>query len=118
MRSISSRNVHGLRRLPSARRWAALPAVALVLASIVTATSAGATSPGGLCSGGPIASGTYRSLTVTGVCFIPDQETVTVTGNLTVARESVRVERRIEIGVREKVLGTVSASLQEVFAAA
>lgn len=81
-----------VRRLRSSKavRWLAVPATAAMIAMMmVTATAAAASAHQAperrVCKGGPIASGAYRSLTITGVCFIPDNETVTVYGDLTVA---------------------------------
>lgn len=52
---------------------------------VATAGAANASTRSFTCTGGPIASATYRSLTVTGNCWIPDKETVVVKHNLTVA---------------------------------
>ncbi len=57
----------------------------LVLGSgMVNVATADAAPSGATCMGGNIPAGTYRSLTITGVCFIPDG-VVTVHGGLTVA---------------------------------
>jgi hypothetical protein len=76
-----------LHRKPSRRRGpVALAAIVLAVAStLATASAASASAPRGVCTGGAIEPGTYRSLTVTGVCWFVDQTTVTVEGNLTVA---------------------------------
>jgi hypothetical protein len=69
-----------------ARAAAGLAALAVVAGTaLVAASPAAAGGRGSTCDGGPIASGTYRSLTITGVCWIPDQEIVTVRHNLVVA---------------------------------
>jgi hypothetical protein len=63
-----------------------LAASSMLLVATATATAASARVPGRhTCSGGSIASGTYRGLTVTGTCKVPDGATVTVRGNLEIA---------------------------------
>jgi hypothetical protein len=57
----------------------------LGLCGLMAVGSAPAAAPGSAtCSGGPIAGGTYKSLTVTGVCWWAG-DPVSITGNLTVA---------------------------------
>lgn len=43
----------------------------------------------GVCTGGDIASGTYRGMTVTGDCTVPDGANVTIQGNLVLMPNSV-----------------------------
>lgn len=63
-------------------RGAIAVVVGLLAITAVIASTAGAAS-GYVCSGGPIAAGSYRSVTVTGVCFT--EGTVDVSGGLTIA---------------------------------
>ena len=60
----------------------------LMIAPVITASAALAAPVGGggayHCTGGNVAPGTYRSITITGVCYMP-AGTVVVRGNLTVA---------------------------------
>ena len=58
--------------------------VTLALSSLVVSSAVAAPPGSAICSGGPIAAGTYRSLTVTGVCSFAGGA-VTVTHNLVVA---------------------------------
>lgn len=81
-----------MKRFPSTRRLAVLSVAALAVVGTILAASpaqASTSSTGALphrvCKGGAISSGTYASLTVKGVCWIPDGANVTVRGNLYVA---------------------------------
>jgi hypothetical protein len=69
------------------RRSALAFAVALVAALAVPATASAATATtahgGWTCTGGSVAAGTYKSLTVTGICSV-DSGNVTVLGDVTV----------------------------------
>lgn len=60
----------------------------LMIAPVLTASAASASPAGGgyayVCTGGKIAPGSYGSITVTGVCYMP-KGTIRVRGNLTVA---------------------------------
>jgi hypothetical protein len=65
-----------------------LAACACMLLGTGTARAAGAAPAvfgATTCSGGTIAAGTYQSLTVTGICSIPNDGVVTVLGGLTIA---------------------------------
>src|SRR5205807_1854198 len=64
-------------------------AISIALTGVGTSSAAVARSGGTLCSGGDIASGTYRSLTVTGFCNVPDGAVITVEHNLTVSPKAV-----------------------------
>jgi hypothetical protein len=66
---------------------AAAALLGLVIAPVVTASAAGAAPADGgayTCTGGNVAAGTYRSILVTGVCYMR-AGTIVVRGNLTVA---------------------------------
>lgn len=69
--------------LRTAMGLAAFASLVLGSAAMNVATAEAAPS-GATCSGGNIAPGTYQSLTITGVCFIPEG-VVTVQGGLTLA---------------------------------
>ena len=61
--------------------------LALMIAPVLTASAASASPAGGgayVCTGGKIAPGSYRSIIVTGICYMP-KGTIRVRGNLTVA---------------------------------
>jgi hypothetical protein len=63
-------------------------ALALVLSSASVAAVAAAPAPY-TCTGGHIPSGSYASLTVTGVCDVPDHAVISVAGNVLVAPHAV-----------------------------
>jgi hypothetical protein len=67
---------------------AAAALLGLVIAPVLTASAASAAPAGGgggyTCTGGNVPPGTYRSILVTGVCYMP-AGTIVVRGNLTVA---------------------------------
>jgi hypothetical protein len=69
----------------SRKRLSVLAAAVLTVAATGLAAGPADAAPRTVCSGGAIASGSYASLTVTGNCSIPDQATVTIFGDLTVA---------------------------------
>lgn len=61
--------------------------LALMIAPVLTASAASASPAGGgayVCTGGKIAPGSYGSIIVTGICYMP-KGTIRVRGNLTVA---------------------------------
>ena len=69
-------------------RGAMAALLGLVITPVLMATAASAAPVGGggayTCSGGNVPAGTYQSIRVTGVCFMP-AGTVAVRGNLTIA---------------------------------
>lgn len=75
-------------RRPTFRRRLGGIAAALALlaaAAVVEAGSASASTGDATCHHGAIHGGTYRSLTVAGTCWFPDNVTITVQRNLTIA---------------------------------
>lgn len=74
-------------------RYGILATVVTTGALVLSGGSASAAPPGSAtaytCTGGEIPSGTYASLTVTGVCKVPDGAVVNVVGNVNVAAGAV-----------------------------
>ena len=77
-----------------ATRFGALATVVSMGALVLGAGSALAAAPSGsatsyTCAGGSIPSGTYASITVTGLCDVEHHAVITVTGNLNVAADAM-----------------------------
>jgi hypothetical protein len=71
----------------SLRMFAAVVGAAILASGGVSSANAAKGSPGPanlVCSGGDIVSGTYKNVTVTGVCTVPDGADVMILGNLVV----------------------------------
>ena len=74
------------------RRLAPMIVVGAVLLVSASSASAGGTSGGfghATCKSGNVASGHYQSLRITGFCTIPDNRTVTISGNLVLADHAI-----------------------------
>ena len=75
------------------RRLAPMILVGAVVLMSASSASAGGTSGGNFghatCRSGNVASGHYQSLRIAGFCTIPDNRTVTISGNLVVADHAV-----------------------------
>lgn len=65
-----------------------VPVVVLGLSSVIVGAGSAGAASAYVCSGGDIPSGTYSSVSVTGICYLPSG-TVTVQGNLSVAAKAL-----------------------------
>ena len=82
MRSLAGSLLTALKRIGGR----GLLAVVLVAGgTLVGHIGAGAAASPSTCAGGDLAAGTYPSLTITGLCYLPNGVSVTVDGNLTIS---------------------------------